>query len=179
MYFKQSKVWAPVYAQIDLKKATITIQDGGLTSTQESITVTVGEGNLTYTERRNIEYTLDRGLLDEVREGDEVPVDVSLDAVWDYITGATSSGTPTISDALKNVGEAAAWVSSDSDACRPYAVDLVITYLPTPSTCGDQEVITLSDFRYEELAQDLRAGTISISGRCNVTKATAVRTSQT
>ena len=176
---RRGSIWEPVYAQIDLKKATIEIKDGGVASAQNEISVTIGEGNLTFTERRNIEYTLDRGLLDEVREGDQVPMDVSLDLVWDYITGGPGVGAlPTLEDALKNTGLASAWVSTDSDACRPYAVDLVVTYLPTPSTCGDQEVITLQDYRWEEMAHDLRAGTIATSGRCNVTQAQAVRTAQ-
>ena len=34
---------------------------------------------------------------------------------------------PTIEDVLKRTGPAAAWVSTDSDACRPFAVDVVIT----------------------------------------------------
>lgn len=173
------KIFEPTYAQIDLKKATIRIKDGGVGSAQNSIEVTIGEGNLTYTERKNMEYTLDRGLLDEVREGDQVPVDISIDAVWEYITGGSASGAvPTIEDALKKRGPAAAWVSSDADACRPYAVDLEIEYLPTPSTCGDKEVITIPDFRYEEIAHDLRAGTFSISGRANVVEATPVRSVQ-
>lgn len=174
------EVFTPTYAQIDLKNATITIKDGGVGSLQNSIEVTIGEGNLTYTERKNIDYTLDRGNLDEVREGDQVPVDVSIDAIWEYITGGSASGaTPTIEDALKNRGPASGWISSDSDACRPFAVDLEIEYLPTPSTCGDKEIIIIPDFRYEEIAHDLRAGTFAISGRANVVEATAVRSAQT
>ena len=98
--------------------------------------------------------------------------------MWDYLKGSTGSGSPTVEDALKNRGEASAWVSSDADACRPYAVDLEITYTPTPASCGDQEVITLSDFRYEGLDHDLRAGTVAVTGRCNVTAATSVRSAQ-
>lgn len=169
----------PAYAQIDLKNAIIRIKDGGAGTAQQSIEVTIGEGNLTYTERKNIEYTLDRGNLDEVREGDQVPVDISIDAVWEYITGGTATGAiPSIEDALKNRAAAAAWISSDPDACRPYAVDLEIEYLPTPSNCGDKEIITIPDFRYEEIAHDLRAGTFAISGRANVVEATAVRSAQ-
>lgn len=173
------EIFTPTYAQIDLKNATIRIKDGGAGTAQQSIEVTIGEGNLTYTERKNMDYTLDRGNLDEVREGDQVPVDVSLDAVWEYITGGSATGAvPTIEDALKNRGPAAAWVSSDPDACRPFAVDLEIEYLPVPSNCGDKEIITIPDFRHEEIAHDLRAGTFAISGRANVTEATAVRSAQ-
>ena len=167
--------WVPVFAQIDLKDATIKIKDG-TPGTPNELEIKIGEGNLTYTERRNMEYTLDRGILDEVREGDEVPIEVRTDFIWDYLRG--SSPTPSVEEAIKNIGLASAWVSTDSDACRPYAVDLEITYAPTPYNCGDQEVITLPDFRYEQLDHDLRAGTVSMSGQCNVTQATVVRSAQ-
>ena len=83
---------------------------------------------------RTIEYILDRGLIDEVREGDEVPVDVSFEFNWIYLTGSPSSGAlPTIKDALTRVGNASAWVSSDPDGCSPYAVDIEILYEPSCS----------------------------------------------
>ena len=172
-------IWEPVYTQIDLKRAVIILKDGGVGTDQQTLEVTIGQGNLTYTERRNIEYILDRGQLDDVREGDEVPVDVNMDFIWDYITGGSATGAiPTIEDVLKQEGAAADWVSTDADTCRPYAVDIEITYTPVPASCGDVEVITLQDFRHEELAHDLRAGTVAASGRCNVTKAQAVRSPQ-
>jgi len=169
-------VWVSVFAQIDLKNAYIKINDGS--GTPKSLTVKIGEGNLTYSEKRTIEYTLDRGRLDEVREGDEVPVDVSLDFLWDYIKASSGSGTPTVEEAMKKTGEASDWISTDEDQCRPYAVDIVVEYFPTPWDCGDSEIITLSDYRYESLDHDLRAGTIATSGRCNVTQATVVRATQ-
>jgi len=150
-----------------------------LTQTPNEITVVVGEGNLSYTRARTVEYLLDRGNLDEVREGDQVPLDVSLDFVWEYISGLPASGIPTIEEAMTNEGEASAWNSSDaSQPCRPYAVDIEVTYLPTPSTCGDKEVITFPDFRWESMDHDLRAGTVSVSGKCNALKPTAVRSAQ-
>jgi len=162
-------------AQIDFKQATVKIKDGN-TPTPNEIEIKVGEGNLTYTERRNIQYTLDRGVLDEVREGDQVPVEVRFDAIWEYVSGSTVSGsTPTPEDALKQRGEAAAWTSSDADPCRPYSVDIEIEYIPD-CTPADKEVITLPDFRYEQIDHDLSAGTLAFSGKCNVTEATAVRT---
>jgi hypothetical protein len=163
-------------AQIDIRDAVIKIKDGGAGSAAQEIEVQVGEGNFTWTERRNMDYLLDRGNLDEVREGDQVPVEVSFEFKWEYITGGSASGaTPTIEDALKQVGPAAGWVSSDSDACRPYAVDIEVTYTPDCST-GDVETMLFPDFRYEELSHDLRAGQISCSGQCNVTAVTATRT---
>jgi hypothetical protein len=174
-------VWLIPYAQFDLKKATVKIKDGtvGTGLTQNVLTVKIGEGTLTYSEKRNIQYTLDRGALDEVREGDQVPVDVKLDFTWTYLRGGLNSGDPaTVEEALKNIGNAAAWLSSDSDGCKPYAVDIEITFAPTPSTCGDQEVILLPDFRWESMDHDAKAGTVSVSGKCNVTQATVTRTAQ-
>lgn len=143
----------------------------------ESVTVKIGAGTLTYSEKRNMEYTLDRGVLDEVREGDEVPMDVKFDFVWEYIKGGLGgSDPPSVEDALKQIGNAASWVSSDSDTCRPYAVNLVIEYFPDCS--GDSEIITLKDYRYEELAHDLKAGTISSTGKCNHKQASVVRAVQ-
>lgn len=165
--------------QIDIKYATIKIQDGGVGSAQQSIDVKIGEGNVQYTERKTIEYTLDRGNLDEVREGDQVPVDVTLDAVWEYITAENVTGAvPTPEDAFKRRGPAAAWVSTDSDSCRPFAVDIVIDYQPPctdSSVTKPDETITIPDFRYEQIDHDLRAGTLSFTGRANVVEATAVR----
>lgn len=139
---------------------------------RESITIKMGDGTLTWSEKRNVEYTTDRGKLDEVRLGDEVPVDVSIDAVWEYISGPTA-GVPTIRDVLYQEGLAASWVSSDTDACRPYAVDIEIEY--TPACAGDIEIITLSDYRFESFDADIKAGTLKTSGKCNITKASAVR----
>ena len=158
-------------AQLDLKNCTFKLKDVG----SNEVTVKIGEGNLTYTERQNIEYTLDRGTVDEVREGDEVPVEVRFEFVWLYLLGDT---TTTIEDALKQRGGAAAWVSTDSDTCRPYAVDIEITYAPTPAACGNQETITLSDFRWEQLDHDFRAGQISCTGRCNISEASSVLAAQ-
>jgi len=176
LMMKRSRVWLTTYAQIDLKYATIEILDG--TATPNSIEIKIGEGNFNYTEAKNIDYTLDRGVLDDVREGDQIPINVSTVFTWEYLKGATGSGVPTVEDALKKRGEAAAWVSTDADACRPYAVDLRINYAPQPSTCGDREVILLPDFRVENFDHDLRAGTVTFSGKCNVTDATITRSNQ-
>jgi len=168
-----SKISYPAFIVIDLKDVTFRIIDG--TPTPLFIDVKVGEGNFTYSEKRNVQYVLDRGNLDEVRLGDQVPMDVKFDFVWEYITGA--SPTPTVEDALKNVGQASAWISTDSDVCRPYCVDLQIWDVPNCAT-GDQELITFADFRWDSLDHDLKAGTVAVTGRCNSTTAVPVRSAQ-
>ena len=148
----------PVFAQLDLKNMTIKVKDG--TGTPLEVEMKVGEGNLTYSEKKTIEYTLDRGVLDEVREGDEVPVEVSFDLTWEIMLGGE------IKEIIKGDDHTTSYVSTDADPCRPYACDIEITY--TPPCTGANEVVTLPDFRWESIDSDLRAGTLSVTGKCNV-----------
>lgn len=161
---------------IDLKQTTISIVAGGV---GETVEVKIGEGNLTYNERRNIEYIKDRGLLDTVREGDEEPVEVRMDFTWEYLSSDAGATVPTIEEALKRTGVAAAWDSTDADPCNPYAVDIVILFAPDCFGVGitnEDETITLADFRWESLEHDMRNGSVAVTGQCNVTRATIART---
>ena len=139
-----------------------------------SLEVNLGEGNMTYTEKRNMQYTLSRGKLDTVREGDEVPLEVRLDFTWEFLRAANMDTVPTIEDVLKHRGLASTWLSSSTDPCEPYAINIRLLYNPECSNI-DQEQITLSDFRWEDLAHDAKAGTVSVTGKCNITEADVVR----
>jgi hypothetical protein len=136
--------------------------------------VNIGEGNCSYNEKRTIEYKKNRGKLGNVRQGDEDPVEVKIDAWWEFLRSVSGAVTPTIEEALKNIGPAASWVSSDSDLCRPYAVDIVILYVP-PCSTEQKEKITLIDYRYETLEHDPKTGMLTTSGKCNVVEASVVR----
>jgi hypothetical protein len=153
--------------KIDLKNAVITLKGSGVGDTTE---VKIGEGTLTWTEKRNMEYNRDRGVLDSVREGDQEPVDVRMDFVWERLRADT--GDPaTPYEALTKTGAAAAWGSSSADACEPYAVDIQVVYT-FPCGGGGTETILISDFRYESLDADPKAGTFSATGKANVTRPT-------
>lgn len=139
----------------------------------QSITVRVGSGTFSWSEKRNMEYITDRGNLYGVREGAQVPMDVKFDFMWENIRGTSS--VVSVEDALKKIGAAAAWVSSDTDACNPYAVNIVVDYVPNCANQIVRELITLEDFRWEDLSHDPKAGTVSVSGKCNTTQATILR----
>jgi hypothetical protein len=156
-------------AQIDLKNATIKFKDGG----SEELEVKIGEGNLSWTEKVNRIYTKDRGLLNDVRDGDEEPVEVSMDFIWEFLKSSTGD-PPSPEDVLKQRGEASAWVSTDDDECRPFAIDIEVLYEP-PCGGAENERIVLNDFRYEQLQHDLRNASVSVTGKCNVTEATITR----
>lgn len=132
------------------------------------IEVKIGEGNLTYTENKEYEYLTDRGNLDTVREGNQVPMDVVMDFVYEFVrTGTSELVTPV--DALKGIGGAADWTSSSSDPCEPYSVDIVILHDP-PCGTAENETTTFPEFRHDSLEFDLSAATISATGRCNATE---------
>ncbi len=150
------------------------VQNGdSLTFISQQIEVKVGDGNITWTVNREFEYLLDRGDLDTVREGDQVPLDVTLDMVYEFITTGTDN-IITPYDALNGIGGADEWVSSSSDACEPYAVDIEIEHDP-PCGSEETETTTLTDFRYDTLEADLSAATVVATGRCNTVLPTVVR----
>lgn len=148
--------------------ATAANNDHVVTIQPHHLQIRIGDGNVTYTEKRMITYVKDRGVLDTVRRGDEDPVEVKFDATWVFLRASTGA-TVTIEDVLKKRGEAAGWVSSGSDPCEPYCLDLVIEYTP-PCSTEQMEIYTISDFRYEELGHDLKAGQLSITGKANITE---------
>lgn len=170
------------FATKSLKNSYIRLLDG--TGTPVVMTVKIGEGNATYSEKIEREYKLDRGNIDDVVDGDDQPIDVSLDFTWDYVTGeggeltTTSDDIGTVEDFLKAVGPYAANVTSDAitGSCASYAVDIKIVDIPNCAGTGYYcEIIDLPNFRYEELAHDLSAGTVACTGRCNAVVAIATR----
>jgi hypothetical protein len=111
-----------------------------ITFLPQEIEIKVGDGDLKYTEKNEYTYDLDRGDLDTVREGNQVPLDLVLDFVYEHITTGTSE-TISPMDALKQKGGASGWVSSSADQCEPYAVDIEITH---EAPCGtNQDEVTL------------------------------------
>jgi len=152
---------------------TVPSVDDVITFLPQRIEVKLGEGNLTFTEAKEYEYLRDRGNLDTVKEGDEQPVEVNLEFVYEYIK-STSGGDITPVDAIKQTGEASDWISSSSDQCEPYAIDIRAKHCVPCGTDEDEDVL-LQDFRWESLDYDYQAATIAVSGRCNVSDATATR----
>lgn len=154
--------------------ATGVIADNAvITFLPQRLEIAIGEGDLTWTESREMIYDRDRDLLDTVREGQEQPVSVELNFTFEYVT--TESGqaiTPV--DALKRIGEASEWVSSSSDQCEPYAVDI---YVVNDVPCGtDQdESFLFQDFRWESLDYSIQDANIAVSGQCNISNVVVTR----
>jgi len=163
-------------AQFDLKNALVRLIDG-TSPVPNKLDIKVGDGTVSFDETVVREYVRDRGRLSTVRNGQEEPMDVRLDLLWEFLKGATTT-VITPEDALKKRGGAASWVSSDADTCAPFALDIEIWYDPD-CAADDIEQIILPDFRYEKLTHDAKAGTISCTGKCNAVEATITRSAQT
>ena len=139
----------------------------------QQIEIKIGDGNLTYSEANEYEYELDRGALDSVREGDEQPMEVNIDFVYEFITTGTSESV-TPMDALKRKGGAAEWVSASADLCEPYCIDIEVEHVP-PCGTSQKEITLFPEFRSESREVDLGEASISVSGRCNATEPTVTR----
>lgn len=149
--------------------------EGAVTINSCQLEVKIGEGNLSWSEKKEYEYLLDRGDLDTVKEGNEVPVEVSMEFVYEHVTTGTSEDISP-GDAVKRLGAASEWVSSSADQCEPYAVDVVVVHESPCASAGIQdETLTFQDFRFESLDYDLSAASVSVSGKCNVSTINAVR----
>lgn len=148
-----------------LATATLPVDDDTITFSAQRLEVKIGTGDLTYTEKNDFTYELDRGVLDTVRENDDQPMEVSIDLVYEHITTGTSE-TISPMDALKNVGGAAGWVSSSSDQCEPYAIDLVLIQT-APCGTSEDETTVFTDFRSESRQISVRDATIKVTGKCN------------
>jgi hypothetical protein len=152
-------------AVIDIKNAAVSLRDGSA-PVANTLEIKVGEGNITYSETVNREYILDRGRIDSVRNGDEAPMDVTFALMWEEIV-ASAGQTLKPEEALKRFAGAASWISSDPDTCQPFALDVELEVDAQCLTTKEREYITFPDFRYESLEHDVRAGSISVTGKCN------------
>ena len=152
------------------------LDDGVITFMPQALSIKIGDGNLTYTEQSEYNYDLDRGSLDTVRSGDEVPMEIALNFVYEWMTTGTSEAIAPM-DAIKHKGGAAEWVSSSSDPCEPYCIDVEVIYTPL---CGGAQIETtlFPDFRSESREVDFGEAAVSVSGRCNATEPTITRTNQ-
>jgi hypothetical protein len=144
------------------------VDEGVVTFYPQNLDIKIGEGNITYTEHNEYEYLKDRGNLDSVKEGDEVPMDVKLEAVFEHITQGTSEVISPM-DAVKGIGGAAEWVSASSDLCEPYCIDVVVLHTP-PCGTSELERVTFPDFRSETREINYKESTISITGKCKATE---------
>ncbi len=140
-------------------------ENGVITFAPQELVITIGDGDLRYTERDEFTYDLDRGELDTVRRADDVPMEVVTNFVYEHITTGTGEDVSPM-DAIKRKGSASEWVNAAEDTCEPYAVDLIVIHTP-PCGTDDKEFTLFPDFRSEQREVNFKESNIQITGRCN------------
>jgi len=152
--------------------------------------VQFGEGNLTWTiNDAPVEYMPDRGLLDDVRTGDQAPVDLSFEGKYTRIIRPVGTDPYSIVEMVKGyefqetnhqtyqlAGIREPWLVYDSTgatqiACPPYACEIECHNNPQLQ-CGDIGILGEAHlfryFRADSVAVDTRAGQISVSGKSHI-----------
>lgn len=138
-----------------------------------ALLIKVGDGNFTYDTDRTLDYEMDRGEVDAVVQGDDVPVSVNFDFVYEFLRASTGSNVPTPEDVLRNRGEAASWVTAGADPCENYAIKIEVDYAPPCNL--DHEITVFPEFRVESVNHDLQNSSLSARGRCKVSDITPIR----
>ena len=174
----------------DLKNCSLLVTPArlgfGNISTPQFILVKFGDGEMTVNDRTNINYELDRDKLDDVRLGDESPLEISLTARYDYIRypyagsfsiieameGVSSDGSPISWASWQNTDEGVAaearepWLD-----CSPYCCCLELhndLRIQCPDSNLPSEITWYPYFRKENAPCSVKNGTIQFSGKCNV-----------
>lgn len=160
---------------LDLKDCTFFVIDG---SGLNFIAIRIGEGNFSYTTKRNIVSRKSRGNLHQTREGEQEPTDISFQFVWDQIT-SSGEESPTIEEAFH--GEIEEWTSaSASDPNGVFTVNLQIVrsltcQRPNATTYTDGETYNFPEFNLLELAHSAKDGTVDCRGFSNRVRPTTTR----
>lgn len=150
--------------------------DQVITFLPQRVTARVGSGNVEWTESAEPVFDLDRGLLADVRAGDEQPMQVTLSFVFDWLR-ASSGGAITIYEALHQIGGASGWHSASTDPCQPYCVEIFIEDVP-PCGSEEAEVIVFPQFYKTSINPTFDGGLVNLSGSCNATRPTITRVPQ-
>ncbi len=165
---------------VELAPTLLITTSGGeaITFAGQELSVDLGEGStFSWDEIREIELFRSRGILDSFRTGDEQPMTVSFAITYDFIKSISGTDiTPTLVEALKNIGNASDWVTTATGDCPNYAVDPVVENdpnCPVASLLGEE--VVLQQFIWNNGNFDVSSGLQTFDGICNTTEALITR----
>ena len=144
-----------------LKDGTIVLADAGGTAGANKVTVTVEEGDLSYTERSPANIISDRGVLDHARKANEEPLELSFSVRFQSFS---LHSTLTVYDMLTKTGGAAAF-TSDEPSSDVWAI--IVEFTIADPAGGSSEVVTFARFLPEEISfqEGDPHNALSVSGR--------------
>lgn len=160
----------------NFRDGIMTIKDG--TGTPNELEVVLDQGDVSYTENRNVNTILDRGVLYAFREGDDQPVEVTFSIMLTGITGEGASVE--VRDALLHVGNASSWVNTSTKTGELPSNDIEFVILdPSPLNAGSatDEKLTFPNFVVTSisLAEDQSATRVTVTGQCLAKSPTIAR----
>lgn len=156
----------------NLRDGQIVMKDGS--STPKTVTITVEEGNFTFTENFPTREILDRGALSHVRVGDEVPMTLSFSIKAMQVIGFThtTADANQVYELVRNLESA--YTSTRSTGER-YCFDVEFTVTDPAGVASEKFVFEDcydDSVTYSEGADN---NTISLSMKCFRTKPTITR----
>jgi hypothetical protein len=162
----------------NLTDGQIVIKDG--TTTPLSVTIDCDAGDLNIVTHKDRKVIMNRGTLDHVREGTQVPVDVSFTVYFsEFLTDETSSYTPY--ELLMQEGDASTAKSTRVDTAEAYCVDVEFTVTnPDADAAEKDELITISDFFVDDITfqEGNDFNTLAVKGRAMISKPTIAKLSR-
>ena len=151
----------------NLRDGVLTVFDQGANS---AATLTLDEGDLTWTEVQNVIEVLDRGTLDHIRKGDEAAMDVSFSIKFhDFYTPSAGDDGFYPYEAIKGVNQCSNWTSTRNEDV--YCVSLEFQIWNDDDTAVI-ETIKFFDFYWTsiEFSEGDEYNTLSVSGRSFATE---------
>ena len=148
----------------NLRDGELVISDG--TSTPLTITLVLDEGDLSWTESEEAVQVLDRGVLAQVRPGNEVPVEISFSAKWNQLIGSSVSGSGDATELYEILNNRSSNFSSTRAVGEKYTLKYVFTVTaPGAVTTTDEIVTFLYVFKTSmEMGEGDEMNTINFSG---------------
>lgn len=147
----------------NMKDGTVKIKDNG----SNEITLVIEEGDTAWSESHPVRNISDRGNLSHMRQGNQEPVTGTFTLKFVEIIKQTGASDPTPYEALKGVGAASGWATTNDDGGDVYTTDIDLEIV-NPVSGEDNERHTLSkvhvtkiDFKeadeYDTLAFEFQA----------------------
>lgn len=185
-------------SKVSLKDAVLFIKTCNTSINSSDVTAVAlkfGGGDVSWQETESVEYSTDRGRLDDVREGDESPITVTFSGVFTHALSISASTEPfTPYEILRAnrlnayhpngrtanfVGYGEPWLIT-AGGCPPYATELELHInprlrCPLNSTIQGDGIL-FRYFRTEEHGVSINGGEFNVSGKCNVLIPTFQRT---
>lgn len=156
----------------NLRDGQMVVNDGA--GSPKTVTLTLDEGDVSWTETLETREIMDRGALDHTRPGNEVACDLSFSIKWNQLisyTAASSDGN-VLYEMVNNLGSV---YTSTSGTGQQFTLEYVFT-CTSPTSSGTETVTFAKVFKTSmDMSEGDDYNTVSFSGRDFETKPTIAR----